>query len=100
MGLSYKPNTNFEAYGNVSQNYRSVTFSDINIDNPAFLISPDITDEEGFTTDLGIRGNFNNMVSYDLGVFGLFYKKRIGFVTIVDTDGSIKNERGNIGGMQ
>ncbi|GAL62984.1 iron(III) dicitrate transport protein FecA [Algibacter lectus] len=37
------------------------------------------------------------MVSYDLGVFGLFYKKRIGFVTIVDTDGSIKNERGNIG---
>ncbi|MWW25399.1 TonB-dependent receptor domain-containing protein [Algibacter lectus] len=97
LGLSYKPNTNFEAYGNVSQNYRSVTFSDINIDNPAFLISPDITDEEGFTTDLGIRGNFNNMVSYDLGVFGLFYKKRIGFVTIVDTDGSIKNERGNIG---
>ena len=97
LGLSYKPNTNFEAYGNISQNYRSVTFSDINIDNPAFLISPDITDEEGFTTDLGIRGNFNNMVSYDLGVFGLFYKKRIGFVTIVDTDGSIKNERGNIG---
>ncbi|MEP3836088.1 MAG: TonB-dependent receptor [Algibacter sp.] len=97
LGLSYKPNTNFEAYGNVSQNYRSVTFSDINIDNPAFLISPDITDEEGFTTDLGIRGNFNNAVSYDLGVFGLFYKKRIGFVTIVDTDGSIKNERGNIG---
>ncbi|XMO86895.1 TonB-dependent receptor [Algibacter sp. AS12] len=97
LGLSYKPNTNFEAYGNVSQNYRSVTFSDINIDNPAFLISPDITDEEGFTTDLGIRGNYKNTVSYDLGVFGLFYKERIGFVTIVDTDGRIKNERGNIG---
>ncbi|SFD38020.1 TonB-dependent receptor domain-containing protein [Algibacter pectinivorans] len=97
LGLSYKPNTNLEVYGNVSQNYRSVTFSDINIDNPAFLISPDITDEEGFTADLGIRGNYKNTVSYDLGVFGLFYKQRIGFVTIVDTDDRIKNERGNIG---
>jgi Fe(3+) dicitrate transport protein len=97
LGLSYKPSTNFEAYGNISQNYRSVTFSDINIDNPAFLIDPDITDEKGFTADLGIRGNYKNFVSYDLGVFGLFYRDRIGFVTEAQNDGSIKNVRGNIG---
>lgn len=97
LGLSYKPSTNFEAYGNISQNYRSVTFSDINIDNPAFLIDPDITDEKGFTADLGIRGNYKNFVSYDLGVFGLFYRDRIGFETAAQSDGSIKNVRGNIG---
>ncbi|WP_147676415.1 TonB-dependent receptor domain-containing protein [Algibacter pacificus] len=97
LGVSYKPSTNLEAYGNISQNYRSVTFSDINIDNPAFLIDPNITDEKGFTADLGIRGNYKNFMSYDLGVFGLFYKDRIGFETAAQSDGSIKNVRANIG---
>lgn len=97
VGLSYKPTTSFEAYGNISQNYRSVTFSDININNPAFAINPDITDEKGFTADLGIRGNYNNILSYDLGVFGLFYNGRIGFVQKVQSDDRIISERGNVG---
>lgn len=97
VGLSYKPTTSFEAYGNISQNYRSVTFSDININNPAFAINPDITDEKGFTADLGIRGNYNNILSYDLGVFGLFYNGRIGFVQKVLSDNRIISERGNVG---
>ena len=97
LGLSYKPSTSFEAYGNISQNYRSVTFSDININNPAFAINPNITDEKGFTTDLGIRGNYKSILSYDLGVFGLFYNGRIGFVQKVLSDNRIISERGNVG---
>lgn len=97
IGLSYKPNTGFEAYGNISQNYRSVTFSDINIINPAFSINPDITDETGFTTDLGIRGNYKNFISYDFGAFVLFYNGRIGFVQKGLPDGRVISERGNIG---
>lgn len=97
VGLSYKPKSSLELYGNISQNYRSVTFSDINIINPAFSINPDITDEKGYTTDLGIRGNYNNFVSYDLGVFGLFYNKRIGFTQKTLADGRITSERGNVG---
>lgn len=97
LGLSYKPTISFEAYGNISQNYRSVTFSDINIINPAFAINPNITDEKGFTADLGIRGNYKSILSYDLGIFGLFYNGRIGFVQKVQSDNSIKNERGNVG---
>ena len=31
LGLSYKFNTNTELYGNLSQNYRSVTFTDISV---------------------------------------------------------------------
>ncbi|MBQ0768338.1 MAG: carboxypeptidase-like regulatory domain-containing protein, partial [Bizionia sp.] len=81
IGGSYKPTAAVEVYGNISQNYRSVTFSDINIVNPTFRINPDITDEEGFTADLGLRGSFKNIVSYDVGVFGLFYNGRIGVVT-------------------
>tara|TARA_R110002049_G_scaffold302258_1_gene494970 strand:+ start:23848 stop:26271 length:2424 start_codon:yes stop_codon:yes gene_type:complete len=97
VGLSYKPTTNFEAYGNMSQNYRSVTFSDINITNPAFSINPDITDEDGFTADLGIRGNYKNLISYDLGAFALFYNGRIGFVQKGLPDGRVISERGNVG---
>ena len=44
IGISYKPLTNTEIYVNISQNYRSVTFADISIINPAFTISPDIDD--------------------------------------------------------
>lgn len=99
LGVSYKPSVNFEAYGNMSQNYRSVTFSDIAIINPGFSIDPNITDEDGFTLDLGLRGNFNNIVSYDIGVFGLFYNNRIGFEfkEIPNTGGRTTNERRNVG---
>lgn len=97
LGASYKPFTSVEIYGNISQNYRSVTFSDISINNPAFVINPDITDEKGFTTDLGLRGNYKNIVSYDLGIFSLFYNDRIGFIQRAFADGSVKTERGNVG---
>ena len=97
LGLSYKPGTNFELYGNVSQNYRSVTFSDISIVNPAFTINPDIDDENGLTLDAGIRGKLNNKISYDVSAFSLFYNDRIGFVQRVGSDTSVKSERGNVG---
>lgn len=93
VGASYKLNKTTEFYGNVSQNYRSVTFSDISTANPAFEISPDITDENGFTVDAGFRGNYKNYFSYDANVFGLFYNDRINIYT--RTDG--KAERDNIG---
>ena len=97
IGISYKPLTNTEIYGNISQNYRSVTFADISIINPAFTISPDIDDEKGFTADIGLRGNYKSKISYDIGAFGLVYNDRIGFVQKAFSDGSVKSERGNVG---
>ena len=97
LGASYKPSDALEIYGNVSQNYRSVTFTDISIINPAFAISPTIDDEKGMTIDFGLRGNYKNFLSYDIGAFGLFYNDRIGFVQRAFADGSVKSERGNIG---
>ena len=97
LGGSYKPNENIEIYSNISENYRSVTFADISIINPAFSINPDISDERGNTIDLGIRGNINKLISYDLTLFNLNYKDRIGFAQKEFKDGSVKSERGNIG---
>ncbi|WKB81551.1 TonB-dependent receptor [Cellulophaga lytica] len=96
LGTSYKPNRFIEVYGNASQNYRSVTFSDLNIVNPSFRIG-DLSDEKGYTLDLGLRGNYKNYISYDAGVFGLFYNDRIGLVTKALDDGSVVQERTNVG---
>ena len=99
LGLSYKKNST-ELYTNFSQNFRSVTFADISIINPAYAINPNIDDEKGYTFDLGLRGNYNKMISYDSSIFALIYRDRIGFIQRAYKDGSVKSERGNVGNAQ
>jgi len=87
IGISYKPifgknnekyNKNeLEIYANFSQNYRSVTFSDLRIQNPNLIISPDITDESGYNADLGFRGKINTLLQFDVSLFYLNYNDRI-----------------------
>ena len=97
LGISFKASKAFEFYTNFSENYRSVTFADISISNPAYSISSNISDENGKTFDLGFRGNYQKKFSYDIGFFSLFYNDRIGFVQKAFKDGSVKSEKGNVG---
>ena len=97
LGISYKTKNFVEGYANISQNYRAVTFADISIVNPAYIVNPNIQDEKGYTADIGIRGNIKNRVSYDMNLFYLSYNQRIGFVQKVQNDGNVKSERGNVG---
>jgi Fe(3+) dicitrate transport protein len=78
IGASYKPSNSIEFYGNVSQNYRSVTFSDIRVASPGLEIDPNITDERGYTSDIGVRGKLGNKLSYDASIYGLLYNDKIG----------------------
>jgi len=80
LGASYEPFQNLEAYANISQNYRSVTFSNIRTVNPSFVVDPNISDEKGFTADLGLRGKLKSQISYDFSAFGLLYNDKIGIV--------------------
>jgi Fe(3+) dicitrate transport protein len=97
IGVSYKPINLIEFYANISQNYRSVTFADISIINPAYVINPDINDEKGYTADMGLRGNIKDLISYDFSLFYLNYDERIGFIQKLFPDGNVRSERGNIG---
>ncbi|WP_324721329.1 TonB-dependent receptor domain-containing protein [Salinimicrobium sp. HB62] len=107
LGSSYELTPDFELYGNFSQNYRSVTFNDIRVVNPVFQVDPNITDEEGFTADVGIRGRWKNYVSLDISAFALEYNNRIGEVLKAEErlnameewerTGRIIRFRGNIG---
>lgn len=107
LGATYKLNTNIEFYGNFSQNYRSVTFSDIRVVNPSFQIDENISDENGFTSDVGFRGRYENILSYDVSAFGLLYDNRLGEILKNETrvnaigeeveTGRVIRFRGNIG---
>lgn len=96
-GLTFDINRDLEFYSNISQNYRSVTFADISIINPAYAIDPNISDENGFTFDLGIRGEIDKSISLDLSAFYLAYNDRIGFIQKIFDDGNIKAYRTNTG---
>ena len=107
VGATFKLNQSVEWYGNFSQNYRSVTFSDIRVVNPSFQVDENIGDEDGFTTDIGMRGRVNDVLSYDVSAFGLLYDNRLGEVLKNETrtnalgeeveTGRIVRFRGNIG---
>ena len=97
VGASYKVSYAAEIYSNLSQNYRSVTFSDIRITNPSLSIDPNITDEQGYTFDLGARGKFKNFLRYDFGIFYLSYQDRLGVVVRGVSDIQDERFRGNIG---
>lgn len=93
LGLSYKPSDFISGFANISQNYRSVTFSDIRTVNPTFIIDPSISDERGFTSDIGMRGRWKDICSFEAGIYSIFYNDRIGIIL----DDRANRVRKNIG---
>ena len=78
LGISHKQSESFEAYANVSQNYRAVTFNDIRVVNPSLIVDPNIHDEKGYTMDIGSRGTFKRILQYDISFYYMYYNGRIG----------------------
>lgn len=99
IGTNYKLTKQIELYGNFSQNYRSVTFSDIRITTPSLEVDPNIKDEKGWSSDIGFRGNLKNIVQYDVSGFFLRYANRIGEYQYKKGNQVIRR-RGNIGTAQ
>ena len=97
IGVSYKPSATLEAYSNISQNYRSITFSDMRIANPSAVIDPNLADERGFSADLGLRGEKAGVLTYDVSVFALNYGNRIGEVQTFDANDRVLRKRTNVG---
>ncbi|MDW3197265.1 MAG: TonB-dependent receptor [Cytophagales bacterium] len=78
LGSSYYLKDDLNLYANISENFRSVTFSDLRLNNPNFLLDSMITDENGFNADLGIRGSILDWLNVDISLFFLKYNDRIG----------------------
>ena len=97
LGLSYKPSEQRELYANLSQNYRSITFSDMQIVNPSAVIDPNLQDERGFSADLGLRGETPGAFTYDVSLFALNYGNRIGEIQEYDDFNRVLRRRLNAG---
>ena len=80
LGTSYRLKNNTEIYSNFSQNYKSITFSDLRVTNPSFAVDPNLKDERGFNFDIGIRGLAAKYFRYDGSLYLLGYYDRIGEV--------------------
>lgn len=81
IGASFRPNDEVELYANFSQNYRSITFSDIRVVNPNYSVDSNLQDERGFNADVGARGRLaGGAIYFDATVFYLSYSDRIGLL--------------------
>jgi Fe(3+) dicitrate transport protein len=84
-------------YTNLSQNYRSITFSDMRISNPSSVIDPNLEDEKGYSFDVGIRSDQTVLYNFDVSLFYLNYNNRIGEIQFYDENNRVLRNRTNIG---
>ncbi|OAB28550.1 Fe(3+) dicitrate transport protein [Flavobacterium fryxellicola] len=79
LGMEYKiGKTNI--YGNITQAFRPVLFSDITPPAVTDVIDPNLKDASGYNADLGYRGTIKNYLNFDFSLFYLSYNNRIGGV--------------------
>jgi Fe(3+) dicitrate transport protein len=93
IGLSSSLFSPLELYANFSQNYRAITFSDLRVANPNFVVDPELQDERGFNFDVGIRGNLFDRIQLDISAFYLRYNNRIGLILKTDEPAFLGEQR-------
>ena len=98
IGTEYKLPGTITLYGNLSQAYRPVLFSDL---TPAavtdFVVDPALRDARGYTLDAGLRGSLKNYLTFDLSYFYLSYNDRIGTLTLLNEASRPYQFRTNLG---
>jgi Fe(3+) dicitrate transport protein len=100
LGLSYYQNNAIQFYGNISQNYRAINFSDLYSVVKTTVVNPNLKDETGYSADLGMRGNISSIFNYDVSVFDIYYNNRIGTYLSSDANDNAFQYRTNIGASQ
>ena len=97
IGLEYKVMNSTNIYGNISQAYSPITYSQLEPLGVTSKIDPDLKDAYGFNSDLGYRGTIKNFLNFDIGLFYLGYNNRIGVEVLTDlSTGKTYSYRTNI----
>ena len=71
IGLEYKPSGNSSIYGNISQAYRPIDYSQLQPFGVTAKIDPNLKDAYGFNSDLGYRATVKNYLNLDVSLFYL-----------------------------
>ncbi len=97
VGAEYHVSAKTEMYGNITQAYRPMQFSDLTAPPTTDAIDPNLTDAKGHNLDLGYRGKVKSYLFFDVSGYFLQYNNRIGTITQQRADGSFYNYRTNVG---
>jgi len=95
-GAQYQTSASTNIYANATQAYRPIEYSFLTPFASLTRIDPKLQDPRGFNVDLGWRGSLGDVVQFDVSVFDLVYRNRIGLVSGVDSTGTPFTERTNV----
>jgi Fe(3+) dicitrate transport protein len=95
-GAQYQSSASTSIYANATQAYRPIEYSYLTPFASLTRIDPKLQDPKGYNIDVGWRGSLGEVVQFDLGLFDLVYRNRIGLISGVDSTGAPFTERTNV----
>ncbi|MEP7065496.1 MAG: TonB-dependent receptor, partial [Gemmatimonadota bacterium] len=95
-GAQYQTSATTNAYANATQAYRPIEYSFLTPFASLTRIDPKLEDPKGYNIDLGWRGSIGDVLHFDVSVFDLVYRNRIGLISGVDSAGAPFTERTNV----
>ena len=84
-------------YGGISQAYRPVIFKDIVPASVYEQIDKNLKDAFGYNAEIGVRGKLFKRLQYDVSLFQVLYKNRMGAIVMEDAAGQPFVFRTNVG---
>lgn len=97
IGAEFHVNKTVEMYGNYTQAYRPVLFSDLTLPSSNDVVDPNISDAKGWNSDLGIRGTIRKFIYFDMSIYYLQYNNKVGNIVKLNSSNQAYNYRTNIG---
>ena len=95
-GAQYQASASTNIYANATQAYRPIEYSFLTPFASLTRIDPNLQDPKGYNIDIGWRGSLGNVLQFDVSVFDLIYRNRIGLVSGTDASGASFLERTNM----
>ncbi|MEO7044996.1 MAG: TonB-dependent receptor, partial [Ferruginibacter sp.] len=96
-GFQYAATPHRQLYANISQAYRPYLYASITPATQVDKIDPSLKDSKGYDIDLGYRGNYKDILQFDVNAYYLFYGNKVGLITQTNADGSTYLFTTNVG---
>jgi Fe(3+) dicitrate transport protein len=99
FGISsqYKLNADSRIYAGFSQAYRPTVLKDIIPGSVLEQVDKNLKDARGYNLEAGINGKMGSAFSFDVSIFQMLYKNRMGTLAMTDADGKDYILRTNTG---
>lgn len=93
LGISYHATANSQVYGNVSESYKPLTWSETIPSQTNQTVSGDIEEAKTLSAEIGYRGQ-NDLLNWDASLFHIRYENRVGNVGNTITNVGAGTHRG------